>query len=307
MKFRRKDGDRLFLDSRDLIALVEHSKPIAVRQFGKELAERPARLVLTYTNLTEMLPRTKTGTVDRPKALALVRELEQLPLAFLRQPDLARREFVEARQAFAEKRRPRLLNPYVDQWWETFSKIPSEFVPLLRPKLYSTLRRMTLSEEISALLDAGDDLSQDPRHLSLVADALEEDRALHGAKRSVSATWLAAIKKPFSRFGWPEPEGGYPAFAKFVRETPEACPGWRIGVAVYEESRSNVTAPVKTGDIADFSHVHFLPYVTFATLDRAWRSRCAQAAHRLAREGHPEPALARIYANLAEVRTKWAG
>ena len=166
---------------------------------------------------------------------------------------------------------------------------------------------MTLSEEISALLDSGDDLAGKPEHVALVAEALDEDRTLHGSKRGVPATWLAAIQKPFIRFGWPEPDGRYEAFAKFVEGTPDACPGWRIGVAVYEESRSNVTSRVKSGDIADFSHVHFLPYVTHATLDRAWRSRCAQAAQRLAREGHHQRALERIYANLEEVRAEWAG
>jgi len=307
VKFKRVDGDRLFLDSRDLIALVEHGRPVNAREFAKELTDRPARIVLTYTNVTELLPRNAAGGVERSRALALVEELERLPLAFLRQPDLARREFEEARRAFAERRRPRLLHPYVDQWWETFSRIPSEFVPHLRPKLYGALRRMTLSEEISALLDSGDDLGEKPDHVAMLAEALDEDRARHGSKRGVAETWLAAIQKSFMRFGWPEPDGGYEAFAQFVKETPEACPGWSIGVAVYEESRSNITSRVKSGDITDFSHVHFLPYVMHATLDRAWRSRCAQAAQRLVREGHPEQALQRIYANLAEVRAAWAG
>jgi hypothetical protein len=307
VKFKRVDGDRLFLDSRDLIALIERSRPVAANEFARELSDRGTRVVITYTNLTELLPRNAAGGVDRPRALALVRRLEQLPLAFLRQPDLARREFEEALRAFTEKRSPRPLKPYVDQWWETFSKTPSEYVPYLRPKLYAALRRMTLSEEISALLDSGEDLAENPEDVAVVAKALDEDRGLHGSKRGVAATWLAAIQKPFIRFGWLEPEEGYEAFANFVKDTPAACPGWRIGVAVYEESRSNITSRVKSGDIADFSHVHFLPYVTHATLDRAWRSRCAQAAQRLAREGRPEPALERIYENLEAVRSEWAG
>jgi hypothetical protein len=305
VRFLRRDGLRIFLDSRDLIALVEHDRPINTRDFARQLTHRNGRLVLTYTNVTEFLPRQKSGTVDSRRAVELVRKLEQLPLSYIRQPDLMRREFLEAIRAFSERRPVLPLDPYVSQWWETFSRTPSEFVPFLKPRMAKTLQQFSLSEEVERLLESGKELSVTSQDVAPVGEAMQEDRDVHHSRRGVPETWLAAVEKPFVSYGWPHPPGGITTFADFLRSTPNACPAWRFGVAMYEESRANLTAPVRVGDISDFSHVHFLPYVTHATLDRSWRDRLERANRRLAQTMPHERRYTNVYANTEAILAEW--
>ena len=304
MRFIRRDGPRIFLDSRDLIGVVEHGKPLAVRGFAEKLASQNGRVVLTYTNVVETLPRTRDGRIERARALDLVAKMELLPVAYLRQPDLYRREFRNALEAYETGQRVRPVDPYVDEWWETFSKTPSEFVAHVKPSIFGAVHGSTLVQQVEYLLASGDDLLLSSEQVGLVANAMQDDRSLHGAKRGVEATWVSAVEKQFLRFGWDTPRDGIMAFAEFLAANVDACPGWRLGVALYEEFRSNLNATIRAGDIPDFSHAHFLPYVTHATLDGAWRDRCERARHRLSKTGSPVAALDRVYPDLAAILTK---
>jgi hypothetical protein len=305
MRFVRRDGLRVFLDSRDLIHLIEHARPVDATIFARELTKRNARLVLTYTNVAEFLPRTRDGAIDRARALSLVRSLEQLPLAYLRQPELVRREFREALAAYDGKRPVRRIDGYVDEWWQTFSKTPAEFVPFVDPTMSKLLSGMSLADQVSHLIESGDDLMLSSALAAPVAQAMEDDRQAVGARRGLPATWRASVEWQFHRFGWPEPAGGFAEFVEFIRTDSNACPGWRLGVAVYEEFRSNLTATLRPNDIPDFSHVHFLPYVTHATLDAAWRDRCERAYKRLAAQGASEPAFLRVHADVNAILASW--
>lgn len=113
------------------------------------------------------------------------------------------------------------------------------------------------------------------------------------------------MKNQFVRCGWKEPQGGIEAFSEFVRNRDDTCPGWRISHDVYEEFRCNLTAAPKKGDIPDFSHITILPYVTYATLDRAWRTRCEQTRDRLRKSGLEFAAYDRVAADLDAILRAW--
>src|SRR5207302_7514296 len=69
----------------------------------------------------------------------------------------------------------------------------------------------------------------------------------------------------------------------------------------WEEYRSNVNAPLASGDIRDFSHIAAIPYVTHLTMDAKWQDMCERALKRRLKEGLRAPFFNRIFPNLDAV------
>jgi hypothetical protein len=302
MHFIRRDGPRIFLDTRDLIGVLEKGAPVSVAELTRLLSKVSGRLVLVYTNVAELVPQTENKKADRSHVRFLMRELERLPLSYIRSQEISRHEFRAAIDGFEDSTSVRQVNPYVNQWWQVMWQIPPENMRFIAPDKDAALKRMSLTEMIDHLV------SENPEALRFgendresLAESVEDDRQRLGTSRGSSASFRAGVKSLFIRFGWPEPKGGIDAFSEFVRADTRICPGWRISHDVYEEYRCNLTGRVTKSDIPDFSHVTVLPYVTHATLDRAWRTRCAQARGRAQKAGLWTAPYDRIFADLSAV------
>jgi hypothetical protein len=303
MKFVRRDGPRIFLDSRDLIQLLERSEPVSAGELERELRPRHGRIVLTYTNVAELVAQTREQRPDTARVRDVMRRLAALPHAFLRFADLPRLEFRAAIEGFEAGRSPRLIDPYVTYWWETFWSLP---LPLVRaiedPARLDVLCNWSLAQQIGCLALLNPDcLRVDESDLVELHESVADDRNRLKASRGRADSFAAGIIDQFIRYKWPEPSGGLDQFCAYVAADPTACTGWRLGHDVYEEFRGNLTAKPRKGDIADFAHIHLVPYVTHATLDRAWRTRCEQAGQRRAREGVHLIGHDKVYASLAEI------
>jgi hypothetical protein len=305
IQFVRREGPRLFLDTRDLISLIEKSEPLSVAQLARRLQHVHGRVVLVYTTVAELVPQTEFQKADRGRVREIMKLLEQLPLSYMRSPEISRHEFRAAIDAFESGKPVQRVDPYVDQWWETFWKIPPDLMERLRPRgEINLLRSLPLWKQVEILVVNNPEalrfgaIDQDE-----IRKVVEDDRQRLGTSRGSAKSFLAGVKNTFIRHQWPEPKGGIEAFSEFVRSNADVCPGWRISHDVYEEYRCNLSGSVTKNDIPDFSHILILPYVTHATLDRAWRSRCAQAKNRLQKSGLSFAAYDRIHANLADVLT----
>lgn len=303
MRFVRRDGPRIFLDSRDLIQLLERSEPVSATELERELRPRHGRIVLTYTNVAELVAQTPDQRPDHARVRDLMRRLAALPHTFLRFADLPSLEFRAAIEGFEAGRPPRVVDPYVIYWWETFWSLP---LPLVRtienPARLGLLCNWSLAQQVEGLVLLDPDcLRVDESDLVELHENIADDRNRLKAARGRADSFAAGIIDQFIRHEWPEPTGGIDQFCAYVASTPTACAGWRLGHDVYEEFRGNLTAKPRKGDIADFAHVHLIPYVTHATLDRAWRNRCEQACQRRAREGSHLIGAEKIYPSLAEI------
>lgn len=302
LTFIRRDGPRIFLDTRDLIGTIEKDDPLQVVDLAAQLSRVNGRVVLVYTNVAELVPQTEDKKASRSHVRWLIRELQRLPLSYIRSHEISRQEFRVAVEAFESGRPVREVNPYVNHWWQTFWQIPGEYMSIVAPEKNALLNRMSLTEMIDYLVENSPEaLRFGVADREALAESVEDDRRRLGTSRGSKKSFHAGVKNMFVRFGWPEPKGGIDAFCEFVRRDSRICPGWRISHDVYEEYRCNLTGAVTKNDIPDFSHVAVLPYVTHATLDRAWRTKCSQAKERAQRGGLWTDAYDRLYANLAEV------
>src|SRR5690349_987778 len=100
INFVRRDGPRVFLDSRDLIDVVERHTPVGPAELARELSRRNGRIVLAFTNIAELIPQTETQEPDRGRVRAICDAVESIPHAYFRIADVPRLELRAAVEAF---------------------------------------------------------------------------------------------------------------------------------------------------------------------------------------------------------------
>ena len=300
IKFERRDGPRVFLDTRDLINVIERQTPLGAEELANELSRHNGRIVLAFTNVAELVPQTETQEPDRGRVKAICDAIESIPHAYFRIADVPHLELRAAVEAFEANRPIKPADPYVTYFWETFWPLA---LPLARkvertPDRLNLLCRWSLFQQVNGLLLNRESLRFDSASGASLSEAVEDDRKRLKTARGWKKSFAAGVKSQFIRFRWSAPSGGIDEFCDFVWSERTACPGWRLAHDVYEEFRANLTARAKKNDIPDFTHLHVLPYVTHATLDRAWRTRCEQAARRASQTSAPADAYTRIFPNL---------
>jgi hypothetical protein len=305
MHFKRREGPRVFVDSRDLIQLLEHGRPVPMREFAAELTIRRGRVVLSQSNVVELIPQNDTVDAERRRVVELLRKLEQLPHIYIRIPSWYE-EFTAALAAYQTGSDVQTIDPYVEYWWETFFDTPLFIARAVYP---ADLFRYLTSIPLSQQLDIPPEQLRKFRLRTGVAreisEAVKADRNQFGVGRDTREEMIAAITRDFARWRWPPPRGGFDDFAVFVRNTPNACPSWRLRFDLYHEYRADPAYRPRSGDIYDLSHAETLPYVTHMTLDKFWRDLCRRAAERLSKAGHSYPHFAKVYPSLKEIVESW--
>ena len=304
MHFKRRDGPRVFADSRDLIQLLEYDQPVPLREFVAELASRNGRIVLSKSNVTELIPQSDTVDAERRRVVALLQKLERLPHAYIRIPNW-HEEFTAALRAYETATEVQPIDPYVDYWWETFFDIPLFIArAVYPPDLFHYMTSKSLSQQLDIPPDQLRKFRLPKDTAAEISAAVKADRD-HFGTRDTPEAMVTAISREFTRWRWPAPPGGFDDFAIFVRNTPNACPSWRLRFDLYHEYRVDPSYRPKSGDIFDLSHAETLPYVTHMTLDRFWRGLCRRTGERLSRAGHVYPHFGKIYPSIKEIVESW--
>lgn len=220
--------------------------------------------------------------------------------------DLPRRELLAAVKAFESGRPVESVDPCVTYFWETFWALPLPAARAIElPGKLDLLCKWSLAQQIEGLLINRECLRFDDADREQLAESVADDRNRLKTSRGSKKSFLVGVKQQFVDYEWPAPSGGIDEFCAFVHDTPAACPSWRLAYDVYEEYRCNLTTKPVKNDIPDFTHLHMLPYVTHATLDRAWRTRCAQARDRRAKEGVHPVGYDRIYDDVGSILSAW--
>ena len=115
----------IYLDTKDLINVLEHDRPCPVQEFGATLRSGSHDLAVSFSNVKE-LSRPLLEPAARTVVTQLLNHLEMLPLRYIREGTIVRDELSEARGAFIGGREYRAISPFVARFDEAFN-------PFLRP------------------------------------------------------------------------------------------------------------------------------------------------------------------------------
>jgi hypothetical protein len=286
----------LLLDAKDLIELIERSQPMPVERFATWLSERGAKIVLTFTNVSEFA-NCFDGVNDLLHIRAMIQALERLPLAYLHEASIEVNEMELAIAAFDRGDEPAIANPYVSRWDHTFTKRgeapPAEMIVGLRLDeiAFQVLRQPNAHQR---------------RHLPRIAlSAITDDRAIPGPKRLPPCAALTRVLEKKIGFWQLEPPArGVEAFGKWIFANPIRCPGLRHEWELVRALVANGKDALQDSDLWDHAHFPAIPYVEFATLDRRMVGYCSGISAGLAKQNSSADYRSRVFGSLRDLVTR---
>jgi hypothetical protein len=281
---------RLYLDSRDLIELVSKNKPMSAVSFAQFLAERDWVVVYSFANVCETtIPEDLDETTRR------ARVLKSLPHTFIRaMPAIRCLEFAAASRALESGSEPTAIDPYVSHWHQTFL-YPHQDAEMAAAGSFS------FENQVVFMVSRNPDVCRNlPHQTAKVQRAVEKDRTVSDHVRRNRERFEGGVAVALAECGLRMPATGKKPFARWIRQDPTRCPGWRLFDEGYLKFASNVADSVDHGDSNDWSHVSSLPYVDAITLDRRIAAYARAAAETLQLQNSTCRYSDRIFRNAEE-------
>jgi hypothetical protein len=248
---------RILLDAKDLINIVEKSRPMNVEDFGQWLKGRNSTVVLSFTNVSDFVGPAFANNSFLEKRV-LLQQLETLPLAYIREGTIKRDEFAAAVLAFTQGHEPAAIDPYVSRWDETaFWQREAATSVLVGQRLDDFVFMARQVIQVYKTQNAG------------IRDYIEEERAIPKKER-----WT--LKQIFSR-RMPDRLAAYHInsfgcdpvqFGEWLWDNPIRCLGARLFFEAHHFQMNDHSLKFGDGDVADFAHIPALPYVDALTVDK---------------------------------------
>jgi len=287
----------ILLDSRDLINLAERSSPVSVKDFDAYLRAGSHQLVLSFTNVRELVSPLAGGD-EFLRIRPLLQALESLPHTYIREVTIVGAEIQAAVDAFSRESEYQPVSPFVDRWDRTLVMLPGQ-----QRSAADGLVGLRLDEIIYFIYKANSGIFSAPEHhLAGLRTLFEQDRAALRARQAPAPKhFVASVKKHAASHGVALPAGREDEFAEWVYSSPDRCPGLRLNHEVYRALIANYGDNPETADFSDLAHVFAVPYVGAATLDRRMRHYCGLASQRLVKLGSAESFSERLHENTAAI------
>ena len=288
---------RILLDSRDLINLLEHSRPIGVQEFERHLRAGNHCVVLTFTNVRELAGPLAMG-VEFMQIRPLLQSLEGLPHVYLKEATVVAIEIQCAVDAFNGGTEYGSCSPYVPRWDYTLMR-PSGGQ---RPATENWVN-FRLDEMVYYIYHTRPDVFAPPEHhLERLQMQLQRDRELlRAGKAPARQHFIRSIKNHAVTHRIPLPHGREDEFAEWVYARAHRCPGLRLNHETYRALMTNYGDIPEASDFADLAHVSAIPYVDAATLDNRMRHYCKIASRKMMKFGVAYNYADRLYEDLAAV------
>jgi hypothetical protein len=284
----------LYLDSKDLINLIQRNDPMTPADFAHTLQQRNTQLALSWSNVIETV-------TFRERNIRLTREraevLEQLPHRYiLGLPPLIRTEFRAAYRSFlANDPQVARVDSLVDEWHQALRE------PGQRNVLDLYINYGFVDQIVELVFYNSEVGRNTERETNFYKNEVSADRQ-HAAAVRHSAQWFrAAIFQTLRNTRLFLPHQIFEQFCDFLEANPALCPGWLLFQESYGDFCYNVNDEGQRGDSPDFSHIITAPYVDNITLDRRMAGYARTASQRLSRDtGLATFDAAKILINLAE-------
>jgi hypothetical protein len=262
----------VYLDTRDLIDLLEKGRPCTSEEFGSRLAAGEHQLVISFSSVRELShplfePRANT-IVTR-----LLNQIETFPLRYIREAFIPHQEVEQAFAAFSEAREYAGVSPFVSRFDEACT-------PWNQRPVTAHYLNLSLSETVFMLFSASSGpLMSVPRHGEALRALLEADRRLANPP-TLRENFVRVVDRHISQGRLAVPSSRVPALANWIYDDPSRCPSLRLCYEIYHSIRENPRDVARDADIPDLAHVGCIPYVDLITLDNRMRDYVRRVANR---------------------------
>lgn len=264
----------VYLDSKDLIELLERSRPCSADEFGKSLTDGDHRLLLSPPLIYEISAPLLKPNVST-NVMKLLNRLEALPHTYFGQAKSTQLELLEAVEAHAAGQEFVRTDPFVHRFDYTIQEQPAT----------ADFLNLSLAEAVWILWRDSPEIWTVPaRNLLRYQNVLTNDRNTSGHP-SLKNHFPTALERNLKLYRIPVPNNLH-ALADWIFVNPLRCPSYRLGFEVYHKLQLNRTDAAKESDLDDFAHVDCVPYVDLITLDRRMATYVAQASRAMGTDYH---------------------
>jgi hypothetical protein len=260
----------LYLDSRDLIDIVEHGKPVPADVFDQKLRCGGHTLIYSFYSISAIAQPLFSNPASTV-VTQLLNRLEDFPHRFIQLPSLDLREVREALDAFAESREYVDLQPFTERFDE--SLVLDNCGPT------RLLLKHGLAESVFELWQTKPAVLKEPSNTERTfCGLIDSDRQerIPGFEDYFVGAYGGVTNAHHLR---PRP-ADFRAFARWVCDNPTRCPSLRLVYEVYYHMVRDKSRPPRPTDLADLTHVMAIPYVDLVTLDRNMRHYAKEALRR---------------------------
>lgn len=284
---------KILLDAKDLIDVIEHSRPISANDLGSWLQSKGAQLVLSYTNVRELAAPIATRQ-DILGTRALLNRLETLPVCYIREGYILRDELKAAVAAFENSKEPGTIDPFVRRWDYTFHDGESPAKDFVAYSIFEIVH--TIAKRDPELMLSRKSLAE-----RLRLQFATERQMPTGVKKTAVQNFPDSVGRHLTARGLALPSAGIEAFGKWIYADLRRCPGFRLAYEMYHSIQANVADVPKDGDIPDIAHIYAIPYVDHITLDRRMCGYGRCVAKKLFRTNPVVNYEPRLFASLSEL------
>jgi hypothetical protein len=258
---------KIYLDTRDLINILERSDPCTPEEFDTILRTGDHQLIISFLNVIE-ISAPLLNRQAKTNVMRILNRIERLPIKYIAK--IFKSELKEAYSAFTENREYQTVSPFADRFDETADDRDS---PPTRIFL-----NFGLAETVFTLWTEDSELFSGFQHyMKRLHDVVSSDRAL-AVRPSLRENFVKTIGLQLQTQRITIPEEKLQPFAYWIYDVTGRCPGIRLGYELYHKFVRNVEDVPKEGDIPDFGHADCVPYVDHITLDRRMSSYAIQAS-----------------------------
>ena len=281
---------RLYLDSRDLIVLVERRSHGETARFEERLRQSSCQLIFSMHNIMECCAPLVHGG-EGTSVMRTLNRLEELPHLYMAEAQVGALELKEATTAFLEGREygpiaPPLV-PRFDYVVSAFRDVPTK--QYLQYGLAQVIYELWTTDK--SLL-AG--YSADAKRLR---ELLNSDRSRSDYKRH-DLNFRNAVARNLCLYRINFPDDQISALSSWIYQSAARCPATRLGYEVYHKILRNLTDTSEESDIPDFAHVSCAPYCDAITLDSRMRGYIAQVDQSIGTHYSKK-----VYRNVDEIET----
>jgi hypothetical protein len=281
---------RILLDAKDLIDVLEHSKPVTISEFDAWLRRRSGSVVYSLCNIRGLAGPIGFNESHIPRIREYVDRLEHLPHCYIR-TDIDLMELRSALRSFEAGREYEAIDPYVprfDQVFPPFANSDKVVYPLWEivhdlwkacPQIFRPQTKAHKLHKVAMSMDRDKPQARSPQPAEPPSEPIREYLML---KMSVTPERAAEV-------------------ASWVAVSPFRCPGLWLVRTVGSAMSQNRNYLARKDDIFDMAEIMAFPYVDAATVDRTMLDYFSRAIRSLSRTGSPAKQTPRVFRKLQDL------